>query len=131
MIYVTLLLLSLLLIELLILLDITDNVRSMLRISQEAWSTITCSELDDNAKERVLRRCSLDVLKITVTFLLKLISIAAILYGLYILLSSMFSLSGERLIEVSLLPQTVIALIVFGYLYARLRNVVIRRLQSR
>ena len=69
--------------------------------------------------------------KITLVFLVKITFILLALYGLYILLSSVLPLSEDRLIEVSFLPQTIIALILLGFLYIRLRSVIIRRLQSR
>ena len=131
MIYITLLLLSVLLIELFVLLDITHSVRSVLRISRDAYSTMMSSELDENVKEQFVRRSSLDMFKITLLFLVKITFVLLVLYVLYMILSSVFSLSEDRLIEVSFLPQTIIALIIFGFLYIRLRNVIIRRLQSR
>jgi len=131
MIYITLLLLSVLLIELFVLLDITHSVRSVLRISRDAYSTMMSSELDENVKEQFVRRSSLDMFKITLLFLVKITFVLLVLYVLYMILSSLFSLSEDRLIEVSFLPQTIIALIIFGFLYIRLRNVIIRRLQSR
>jgi len=131
MIYITLLLLSVLLIELFLLVDITHSVRSVLRISRDAYSTMMSSELDENVKEQFVRRSSLDMFKITLLFLVKITFVLLVLYVLYMILSSVFSLSEDRLIEVSFLPQTIIALIIFGFLYIRLRNVIIRRLQSR
>ena len=131
MIYITLLLLSVLLIELFVLVDITYSVRSVLRISRDAYSTMMSSELDENVKEQFVRRSSLDMFKITLLFLVKITFVLLVLYVLYMILSSVFSLSEDRLIEVSFLPQTIIALIIFGFLYMRLRNVIIRRLQSR
>ena len=131
MIYITLLLLSVLFIELFIILDINGTVRSVLRISRDACSIMKSSELDEIEKERFVRRSALDMFKITLVFLAKIILILLALYVLYIILSSMFSLSEDRLIEASFLPQTIIALILFGFLYIRLRSVIIRRLQSR
>ena len=130
MIYVSLLLLSVLFIELFILFGINNSVRSVLRVSREAYAVIMASELNDNEKELFLRRSSLDMLGITLIFLAKIAAIVLALFILFLLLSSAFSLSGDRLIEVSLLPQTMIALIVLGVLYIRLRSVIIRRLQS-
>ena len=130
MIYITLLLLSVLFIELFILFDINDTIRSVLRISRDVYSIMKSSELDENEKERFVRRSALDMFKITLVFLVKIAFILLALYVLYIILSSVFSLSEERLIEVSLLPQTIVALILLGFLYIRLRSVIIRRLQS-
>ena len=129
--YLALLLLSVLFIELFILLDINDSVRSILRISRDSCSTIMSSGLDESEKEKIIRRSSLDMLKITALFLAKITIALLALYGLLAVLSSVLSLSEDRLIEASLLPQTIIALILIGYLYIRLRNVIIRRLQSR
>ena len=131
MIYITLLLLSVLFIELFVLVDITHSVKSVLRISRDAYSTMMSSELDEKEKEKFVRRSSLDMFKITLVVLVKITFILMALYVLYIILSSMFSLSEDRLIEVSFLPQTILALILFGFLYIRLRSVIIRRLQSR
>ena len=69
--------------------------------------------------------------KFTLVFLVKITLILLALYVSYILLSSVLPLSEDRLIEVSLLPQTVIALILLGFLYILLCSVIIRRLQSR
>jgi hypothetical protein len=131
MIYITLLLLSVLFIELFIILDINGTVRSVLRISRDACSIMKSSELDENEKERFVRRSALDMFRITLVFIAKIVLILLALYVLYIILSSMFSLSEASLIEASFLPQTIIALILFGFLYIRLRSVIIRRLQSR
>jgi len=131
MIYFALLLLSVLFIELFVLFDINDTVRSVLRISQDAYSVMRSPELDENEKERFVRRSALDMFKITLIFLVKITFILLALYALYIILSSVFSLSEDRLIEASFLPQTIIALILLGFLYIRLRSVIIRRLQSR
>jgi hypothetical protein len=131
MIYITLLSLSVLFIELFILLDINDTIGSVFRISRDAYSIMKSSELDENEKERFVRRSSLDMFKITLVFLVKITFILLALYGLYILLSSVLPLSEDRLIEVSFLPQTIIALILLSFLYIRLRSVIIRRLQSR
>jgi uncharacterized protein YqhQ len=130
MIYFALLLLSVLFIELFVLFDINDTVRSVLRISQDAYSVMRSPELDENEKERCIRRSALDMFKITLVFLVKFTFILLALYALYIILSSVFSLSEDRLIEASFLPQTIIALILLGFLYIRLRSVIIRRLQS-
>jgi len=131
MIYIALLLLSVLFIELFILFDINDSIRSVLRISRDAYSTVMSSELDDNEKELFVRRSSLAMFKITLAFLLKIMFVLLALYVFYILFSFLFSFSGEELIKVSLLPQTIIALILLSFLYIRLRSVIIRRLQSR
>ena len=131
MIYVALLLLSVLFIELFVLFDINGTVRSVLRISRDAYSVMMSSDLGDDEKERFVRRSALDMFKITLVFLVKITFILLALYGLYILLSSVLPLSEDRLIEVSFLPQTIIALILLSFLYIRLRSVIIRRLQSR
>jgi hypothetical protein len=130
MIYISLVLLSVLFIELFILFDINDTARSVLRISRDAYSIMQSSELDDGEKERYIRGSALDMFKITLVFLVKIILILLALYVLFIILSSVFSLSEVRLMEASLLPQTIIALILLGFLYIRLRSVIIRRLQS-
>ena len=131
MIYITLLLLSVLFIELFIVFDLNDTARSVLRISRDAYSVMMSSDLGDDEKERFVRRSALDMFKITLVFIVKLVIILLALYVLYLILSSVFSLSEDRVIEASLLPQTIIALILLGYLYIRLRSVIIRRLQSR
>ena len=130
MIYFALLLLSVLFIELFVLFDINDTVRSVLRISRDAYSVMRSPELDENQKERFIRRSALDMFRITLVFLVKITFILLALYVLYIILSSVFSLSEDRLIAASFLPQTIIALILLGFLYIRLRSVIIRRLQS-
>jgi hypothetical protein len=130
-IYITLLLLSVLFIELFILFDINDSIRTVLRISRDAYSTVMSSELNDNEKELFVRRSSLAMFKITLAFLVKITFVLLALYVFYLLLSFLFSLSEEQLIKVSLLPQTIIALILLSFLYIRLRSVIIRRLQSR
>jgi len=130
MIYFALLLLSILFIELFILFDINDTVRSVLRISRDAYSVMRSPELDENQKERFIRRSALDMFRITLVFLVKITFILLALYVLYVILSSVFSLSEDRLIAASFLPQTIIALILLGFLYIRLRSVIIRRLQS-
>jgi uncharacterized protein YqhQ len=130
MIYIALLLLSVLFIELFILFDINDTVRSVLRISRDAYSVMRSPELDENQKERFIRRSALDMFRITLVFIVKITFILLVLYVLYIILSSVFSLSEDRLIAASFLPQTIIALILLGFLYIRLRSVIIRRLQS-
>ena len=130
MIYIALFFLSVVFIELFILLGINDSVKSVLRISRDAYSVIMSVELDENEKEQSIRRASLDMFKITLVFLAKFIIVLPALYILYLVLSSLFSLSEERLIEVSFLPQTILALIFIGFLYIRLRSVIIRRLQS-
>jgi hypothetical protein len=130
MIYITLLLLSVRFIELFILFDINDTIRSVLRISRDVYSIMKSSELAEDEKEQFVRRSALDMFKTTLVFLVKIAFILLAFYVLYIILSSVFSLSEDRLIEASLLPRTIIALILFGFLYIRLRSVIIRRLQS-
>jgi hypothetical protein len=126
--YITLLLLSALFIELFILFKINDSVKSMLQVSRDAYSIIMSTELDEDEKERSIRRASLEIFKITLTFFVKFMIVLLALYVLYEILSSLFSLSAEQLIEVSFLPQTILLLILIGFLYIRLRSVIIRRL---
>jgi len=130
MIYITLLLLSVLFIEMFILLDINDSIQSVFRISHDAYAIIMSAELDETDKERRIRSSALEMLKITLVFVLKFASILLAMYILYIVMSSMFSLSEDLLIEVSLLPQTIIVLILISFLYIRLRSVIIKRIHS-
>jgi hypothetical protein len=131
MIYLALLLLTVVFIEMFMLCGVNHSVKRMLHISQCAYSTIMSADLDEEQKEKSVRRASLDMLKTTLAFLLKVSVVMLTLIISYLMLSFAFTFSEDRLMEMALLPRTIIALAVTGYLYIRLRNVIIRQLQSR
>jgi hypothetical protein len=131
MIYVSLSLLSIVFIELFIRFDMDGSIRSILRISRDALAIITSRDLDDDTKEKVVRRSSLDIFRATLLFLAKFALICMAIYTLFLLLSYLFALSEERVIAASFLPATIVALVIAGSLYIWLRSVIVRRLQSR
>lgn len=130
MIYITLFLLCILFIELFILFDINSNIKSVLHLSREAFKIIMSTELDDEEKEKLVRKSSLDIFKATLLFLTKVVLVFLVLYVVYKVLLLSFSLSEDRIIEVSFFLHTIVSLTLMGLLYSWLRSVIIRRLQS-
>jgi hypothetical protein len=131
MIYLSLMLLSIVFIELFIQFNVNGSIRSILRISQDAFAVIMSSDLDDEAKEKLVRRSSLDIFRATLIFFVKFALICLAVYVIFRLLSYLFSLSENQMIAASFLLSTMAALIVLGFLYIWLRGVIVRRLQSR
>jgi len=52
-----------------------DNTRQIARVAGTAYSTMTDGSLDDLAKEKEVQRCALEMLKLTVQLIVKLLVI--------------------------------------------------------
>lgn len=131
MIYLSLFLLCIIFIELVILLDLSSNIKSVFVRSQDAYNIIISTKLNDDAKEKRVRQSSLAIFKDTVFFLVKLILTIFILYVIYIILLSLFSLSEDQMVAASFSLYTIISLTVAAFFYSWLRSVIIKRLQIR
>lgn len=105
--------------------------RSTIRLSHKAFNIVRSSELDDEEKEARVRLATMEILKITISFVLKLVSISLVLYVVYILARFWFPVSAEELIDKSFSPYTITGLILGALLYGWLRSAIIQRLQSR
>jgi len=131
MIYISLFLLCITFIELFILLNLNSNIKSVLGRSRNAYEVIMSTELNDEEKEKRVRKSSLDIFRDTIIFFVKMILMTLILYIFYKVLLFLFSLSEDQVIAVSLSLYTVVALTLAALFYGWLRSVIIQRLQSR
>lgn len=131
MIYLLQFVICIIFIELFFLLRLSNTIKSTFSLSRRAFDVISSKELGDEQKEVLIRQASLQMLKVTFLFIAKFLAIALGLYLVYLLLAAILPHSEAEFVASLYSINVIIALTLVAFIYVRLRNVIIQRLQSR
>lgn len=110
-------------VELFILLNLAGNVHSVVELSREAVGVLLSTHMDDDDKEVVMRRKSVELFKATFLFVAKLLSVFLILYAIYFVIEQISSETGQAILDgfQSLSILLILTVAAMGYVW--LRNV--------
>ena len=128
MIYALLFLMCVVFVELVILMDMREHLKSTMILSKEALAILTSSVIEDDQKEIFMRRRSLEILKTTAIFTAKFFLIFLILYILYVLTVQFSPVSKKAFIDTMLSLRALFTMTVTALFYIWMRNAVCKRL---
>jgi len=102
--------------------DIVADIRRVLRIAPDAVRVIRSDTLSDLEKERTVRRMSLDVLRDTLRFTVKLALVLAACLAIAALAQALFAVSPDGLYGLLTSWWALAVLVVVMPLYAKIRS---------
>lgn len=126
MIYVFLLASCIVFIELFIVLDLKQEATDMVARSHAAMRVMMSAEYDDDEKETLVRRASIDMFKATFLFALKFLLIVLVLYTMYWLTVTVFPGLRGPILGSIVSPIVVIGLTLAAAAYVWARNVILK-----
>ena len=126
MIYVFLLASCIVFIELFIVLDLRREATSIVTRSHAGMRVLTSADLDDDEKEALVRRASVDLFKATLLFSLKFLMIALALYIMFWLAVALFPDLRNPILESIASPTIIIGLTLAAAAYVWARNVLLK-----
>ena len=126
MIYVFLLASCIVFIELFIVLDLKKEAKGMVARSHAAMRVMMSGEYDDDEKETLVRRASIDMFKATFFFSLKFLLIVLVLYTMYWLTVTVFPELREPILGSIVSPIVIIGLTMAAAAYLWARNVLLK-----
>lgn len=126
MIYVFLLASCIVFIELFIVLDLKKEAMDMVARSHAAMRVMMSAEYDDDEKETLVRRASINMLKATFFFSLKFLLVVMALYTMYWLTVTVFPELREPILRSIVSPIVIIGLTLAAAAYVWARNVLLK-----
>ena len=126
MIYIYLAISCIAFVELFIWLDTKREALSLMAQSRDAMGVITSSDLDDDEKEVLVRRASVEIFKCTFMLIGKFLAIVAVLYCIYFATVVTFPDLRAPIHESFVSPIALIGLTLFAAVYVWARNAVFR-----
>jgi hypothetical protein len=128
MIYALLLLFCIVFLELFLLLRLRREATAIVARSREAARVMVAKDMSDDDKEAFMRRASLAMLKLTVTFTLKFLGIFAVLYAIFLGAVALMPDLERPLLDCFASPPIILMLTIVSGLYAWVRNAVLKQL---
>ena len=126
MIYVFLLATCIVFIELFFVLDLRRETKDIVARSRAAVQIVMSAELDDDRKETLVRRASIEMFKVTFLFSLKFLLIALALYSMYWLVVMVFPELRDPILGSIVSPIVIIGLTLVAAAYVWARNVLLK-----
>lgn len=85
-------------VELFILLKLSGDIHSVIKLSRKSVGVLMSSEMDDEEKELFIRRSALELFKATFLLLAKFFSVFLIVYAVYFIIKRFSSETGEAVL---------------------------------
>ncbi len=126
MIYLFLLGSCIVFIEMFIVLDLKREAMSFVARSRAAMRVVMSAELDDDEKEALVRRASIEMFKATFLFSLKFLFIVLVLYTMYWLIVTVFPELRDPILGSIVSPIVIIVLTLAAAAYVWARNVLLK-----
>ncbi len=121
MIYACLLVMCILFIEVSHVLGLIPTVHDILLKSRNAFANLSSPTLNDMDKEIAARDASLALLKLTLLFILKLLTISALLGALYITFIYSTNISAKEFSNIAFSWSALVGLTIFAVVYVKIR----------
>ena len=126
MIYAYLVVSCIVFIELLILLDLKKGAIEVVKRSHDSIAILTSPDLDDDAKEALVKSAAIEMLKIALIFSMKMLLICLVLFSLYWVVVAIFPELKEPIAESLLSPVMIVELTCAAVAYAWARNAIFK-----
>ncbi len=122
--YFLLFLICIIFIELFIILNLREQVSKLMGLSKEAMSIIRSKSLDEEQKEKQIRKKALETFMLTVLSTLKFLLIFLALFVFQRVVFIVSPTVGQTIMEKIVSVETIVLLTFFSIFYVWIRNVI-------
>jgi hypothetical protein len=126
--YALLFLFCVVFLELFLLLDLRKEAVAIVARSREAVRVVVAQGMSDDEKEAFMRRESRAMFKATAMLMLKLLSIFAVLYAIFLATVAVVPDLEQTLLDSFVSPSIIVMMTIATVLYAWARNAILKQL---